>query len=110
MAARAYTSGWDLCGMTHSIAYHLWMRDYRKTFFQDLEKHDIRLQSVQWIKNIMTQKETHPKFSLGTKRSIQDFWNYLGVDFERQEFTRPHQPWKLPKGWETLNDEFRQNK
>jgi hypothetical protein len=102
MAALAFTNGWDLVGMTHSVAYHLWVKDYRKQY---INNDPVRRKSVQRVKDILNGKDKEIK--LGNKRSIQEFWDYLGINFEKIEFTRPHQPWTMPKKWKTLSDSFR---
>jgi [Skp1-protein]-hydroxyproline N-acetylglucosaminyltransferase len=105
MTARAYTNGWDLVGMTHSLAYHLWDRSYRSSH-EVMRDENLRQQSVQWIKDIMLKRITDGKYGLGHKRTVEDFWNYLGIDLEKKIFTRPHKPWHAPKGWIVLEDEY----
>ena len=38
MAARLYTNGWDFFAPTQAVVYHLWSREYRHTFTEDLLK------------------------------------------------------------------------
>jgi hypothetical protein len=104
-SARLYTSGWDLVGMTYSVAYHLWKREYRKLFWE-VDKTAIRDQSIQKVKDILSRNINDPKYGLGFKRTIEDYWNYAGVDWLTKTFTRPKKPWVMPKGWKTLQDEF----
>ena len=68
MAARLLSHGFDLVGPTHSVVYHLWVRDYRKTYWD----HDIitlRNKSIQKVKDIMTGKIKDEKYGMGKIRS-----------------------------------------
>ena len=66
-----------------------------------------RDKSIQKIKDIMTGKTREEKHGMGTVRTFKEYCDYLGIDFDNQKFTRPHQPWKLPKNTFTeLKDEF----
>lgn len=118
MTVRLLSHGFDLVGPTSSVLYHLWIRDYRKTYWE----HDVATQrdrSIEKIKKIMTGK-IDSKYGLGNQRSWTEIQEYLGIDFEKRFFiffffwfeylkrifTRPHQPWKLPKNFRKLIDEF----
>lgn len=105
MGARFYTNGWDLKSPTFSIVYHLWRRDHRKTFWTH-ENVVQREYSVKKVKDILTEKIKDPQFGLGTRRTITDFWNFAGVDFEGKKVTRPSDPWTLPAGFQSTRDEF----
>lgn len=107
MGARYFTYGFDLVGPTHSVVYHLWKREYRKTYWE----HDVlaeRDKSIRKIKDIMTGKLKEDKFGMGKVRSFADYCKYLGVDFEKGTFTRKPSPdmWVLPKDFMELKDEF----
>lgn len=106
MSARAFTHGWDLKGPTHSIVYHLWSRDYRKVYYNEVDNLKKRNQSIKFIKNLLLGKIKDPICTFGTKRTMKEFWNYIGVDFENKTFTRSHRPWKLPKDFKPLQDEY----
>ena len=41
MAARLYTNGWDFFAPTQAVVYHLWTREYRHTFTEDLLKPEV---------------------------------------------------------------------
>lgn len=101
MAARLFTHGFDLVGPCFSVVYHLWDRSYRKTFWE----HEIiteRDKSIQLIKNIMNGVIIDEKYGLGSIRTINEFWDYLGVDFNKKKFTRKRKPWTLPKNFKIL--------
>lgn len=105
MAVRLLSHGFDLMGPTHSVVYHLWKRDYRRTFWD----HDVvsqRDKSIQKVKDIMTGSLIEANYGMGNVRTWQEIQNYLGVDFENRKFIRHHQPWTLPNDFRELNDEF----
>jgi [Skp1-protein]-hydroxyproline N-acetylglucosaminyltransferase len=101
LAARLLSYGFDLLGPTHSVSYHLWKRDYRKTYWE----HDIIAQrdaSIEKIKGIMTGKIVDEKYGMGNVRSWKEIQDYFGIDFEKRTFTRPNKPWKLPDDYREL--------
>jgi len=106
MSARFFTHGWDLKSPTHSLVYHLWKRDHRKTFWNHNDDKK-RQESVQKVKDILNGIIVDPKYGLGTKRSIQDYWNYIGVDFVSKKVLRPSDPWTLPPGFVPIKDAYR---
>ena len=71
-----------------------------------MDKTDIRDKSIAHVKAVMEEKIVDPEYGLGTKRTMDEFWNYLGVNNEKKEFTRPNKPWRKPANWTTLRDEF----
>jgi [Skp1-protein]-hydroxyproline N-acetylglucosaminyltransferase len=93
LTARLWTHGFDIVGPTHSVVYHLWVREYRKTFW-DHNNDQIRKESLQHILNILKEKIKNTKYGLGKVRSISEFWNYVGVNFENKTFIRKKNPWK----------------
>lgn len=106
MGARFFTHGWDLKGPTHSLVYHLWKRDHRKTFWNHNDENK-RQQSVQKIKSILMGSVVDPKYGLGTARNIQEYWKYIGVDFNTKALYRPSDPWTLPPDFQPIKDAFR---
>jgi hypothetical protein len=104
MAARLFSHGYDLYGPVRSIVYHLWKRDYRKTYWS----HDVlteRNRSIKKIKDIMAGK-IHDSYGMGTVRSFAEFCDYLGIDNDNRTFTREKKPWTVPKNYKPINDEF----
>ena len=106
MAVRALSHGWDMVGMTHSVAYHLWVRDYRRVYLNEVDRIKTRNDSIAWIKDVMTGKIKDPLYGMGNIRTWDEIQNYLGIDFKTKTFTRPHKPWRLPKEWKHINDEY----
>jgi [Skp1-protein]-hydroxyproline N-acetylglucosaminyltransferase len=96
MAARLFTHGYDLYGPMRSVVYHLWKRDYRKTYWS----HDVvveRNKSIERIKDIMTGKIVDTKYGMGNVRTWKEFCDYLGIDHDNRSFTREKKPWSAPK-------------
>lgn len=106
MSARFFTHGWDLKGPTHSLVYHLWKREHRKTFWSHNDETK-RVASVKKVKDILTGALTDQRYGLGRVKSIQDYWNYIGVDFNTKKVLRPHDPWTLPSDFTTIKDMYR---
>lgn len=105
LSARLWTHGFDIVSPTHSVVYHYWKREYRKTYWEN-DKDALRRESIQHITDIMNRKKVDPKYGLGEVRSIDQFWDYLGVDFHLKKFTRGKSPWKLPPNYVEFKDTF----
>ena len=83
MASRLYTSGYDMYAPVESICYHLWSRTHRPTdcfAFGDKHKEEWQKQSQNSVLRQLLGQGT----GLGTERSIGDWANLLGVDFEKK--------------------------
>jgi [Skp1-protein]-hydroxyproline N-acetylglucosaminyltransferase len=93
MAIRLYTHGYDLYAPPQNVCYHLWSRDHRNTFQDDLKVSEhtqkeskeascnvihSRLESQEKVRRQLTGECTE---QLGTVRSISSFAQALGVDF-----------------------------
>lgn len=107
MAVRLLSHGYDLYGPTKSVLYHNWKREYRKVFFA-IQNENERDKSIQKIKDIMTGKLEDERHGLGVERSWEGIQDYMGINFEKREFTRPHKPWSPPVDWDQqqIKDEF----
>lgn len=134
MSIRSFTHGWDLRAPRYNILYHLWKRDYRKTF-QANEK--IRLQSIKKIQKIiygdyvsgyikplfinLSEKEIilNNDMEIGNKRSREHYFKYIGIKIENNKNAgaekfqiKPINPnfksyhWKPNSSFTDLNDEF----
>lgn len=110
MTARLFAKGWDLRGPRFSVVYHLWKRGYRKTFWEQdvISKRDESIQKVKDI--IMGVDEPKTKYSLGNKRTVQEFWDYIGLNPHTQESIRPREPWTLPENFRELHDEYNEER
>lgn len=100
IAARLYTNGWSILSPSKNIAYHHYTRADSPKFW-DQDRYDEG--SVKKVKHILKlSEETAPdkrwmleKYGLGSKRSLEDFWNFAGVDWRnktiRKNFCHPDQ-------------------
>ena len=109
MSVRLLSHGYDLRAPRYSVLYHNWNRDYRKKYFS----HEIaqqRIESVEKVKNIISGIETESPYSIGKKRSIEEIWDYFGLNPEKahtpEETTRQREPWILPPNFRELKDEY----
>ena len=69
-----------------SFSYHEWSRGYRANFYAN---ETIRKKGIQWIQDILNEKIQDPVYGLGKIRTIQEYFDYAGVDFKKRIFTRP---------------------
>lgn len=96
MTARLFTHGWDLKGPTFSVVYHLWKRDYRPTYWSQ-DKIDLRDKSIQLVHDHLLGKRNDLIYSsvltIGNERSLEEFWNYVGLDPINKTKIRPSDPW-----------------
>lgn len=105
MTVRMLSHGYDLVGPTHSVLYHNWTRNYRKTFWEH-DKIVLRDLSIAKIKKIMKGEEKDSKYGMGDVRSWEEIQDYLGIHFDSKKFTRPHKPWTVPHNFRVLQDEW----
>ena len=100
MTARLFTHGWDIRGPRYSIAYHLWKRDYRPTYWSQNDNIKERDNSIQLVKDHLLGYrndiifDTH--LTIGNKKTLNELWNYMGLDPIHNTTIRPHDPWTLP--------------
>eukprot|EP00026_Physarum_polycephalum_P004577 Phypoly_transcript_04599.p1 GENE.Phypoly_transcript_04599~~Phypoly_transcript_04599.p1 ORF type:complete len:339 (+),score=34.76 Phypoly_transcript_04599:1063-2079(+) len=100
MGARLWTHGWDFYCPGESIIYHLWTRSYRKTFRETTnperdaleQKSKERVCKIMGMKPLTSPVSTDPeieielsKYGLGEKRSLDDYMNVCGVDFQNRK-------------------------
>lgn len=57
MSARLWTHGWDFFAPGHHIVYHLWSRDYRPTFRELDDVHQLEKRSLRRISFILGMNE-----------------------------------------------------
>ena len=121
MAVRLYTHGYDLFIPCRPIAYHLWDRSYRKTFWELPESAALQSLSLLRIKVLlgMLSPEDVPakamvelsRYGLGDVRTLLQYENYAGVCFRDRRFLRPPHAWQPePTGMRLhTHDEDRQD-
>ncbi len=102
MAARFYTHGWDMYSPMTMLLYTLNDRTYRDTFWEQLykkfevvdaktceERKFIEQQSVERIQSLLRrgtlpQESDNALFGLGTRRSLKQYEEHAGYDFNLQ--------------------------
>jgi [Skp1-protein]-hydroxyproline N-acetylglucosaminyltransferase len=106
MAARLFTSGWDLFHPCINIVYHLSDRSYRPLFWERIHNSGVR-SGVITKKISENRKKLHEiglkrirsllfqfndidfgKYGLGSERSLREFEKYAGVYLSRQKFAK----------------------
>ena len=80
-----------------SVVYHKWNRGYRKTYWE-IEVNERRDRSILYVKRALTG-QAKGKYGLGTKRSIEEYQDYVGLDFRNQKETKPRDNWRPPLAW-----------
>lgn len=88
MTIRLWTHGYDFFCPGVQIAYHLWERSYRPTFWQTMGDKEKALQaeSLEKARRIVENAEQGP-FGVGSVRSVKQYWELCGIDFEKRIVT-----------------------
>ena len=81
-SARLYTSGIDVMTPTEEIAFHYYTREGRP-HFTDTGKTDAST-ALEKIRNIAIYGKHDENYGLGNKRSLQDFYNFAGIDLKQK--------------------------
>lgn len=89
MAVRLFTNGYDLFAPPETVCYHLWERDYRKTFQNDTNAHvDVRRKKEEdrqrSLETVRRQLRGDGR-GLGTVRTVGEFERRLGVTFSNSD-------------------------
>jgi [Skp1-protein]-hydroxyproline N-acetylglucosaminyltransferase len=75
MAARLFTSGWDLYAPPESVVYHLWSRSHRPVVqFNEKAKRESTLRLIKELQSLAYDGD----------RIMKDFWRALKVDVHTQ--------------------------
>ena len=102
MAARLWTSGYDLYHPQKMVVYHMWKRN-RPTFWQLLSEPSVneshqkrqqmekqgyqRIRSVLGIEDPSQTLTVTAPFNLGTTRTLAEYENFIGIRMSKQQFT-----------------------
>jgi hypothetical protein len=100
---RAYTFGWDVFTPTENIVFHEYTRASKpkiwtdNPYYSDMAAFDKAKYYLGIIKDKNSLKDevkvNLDKYGLGTARSLKDFFNYTGIDADKQtvstNFCRP---------------------
>lgn len=98
IAIRAYTSGYDLYSPSVEIAYHIYSRDHRKTFWELHHQKPLEILSrfrlyykLGMIKEVNIPKEYRvilnnvKEYSLGTTRTLEEYEKDTGTNLNEEE-------------------------
>jgi [Skp1-protein]-hydroxyproline N-acetylglucosaminyltransferase len=102
MAVRLFTHGYDMYAPPETVCYHLWSRSHRptQTPAEDPHKLERRRASLAVVQKQLRgeqqqqqqqQQQQHQlgcRYGLGTVRTVAQFAERLGVDFDQQRMTR----------------------
>jgi [Skp1-protein]-hydroxyproline N-acetylglucosaminyltransferase len=100
MSARLWTAGFDFFCLGRVVAYHLWERTHRPTFF-DAKNAELQRASLQRVKDILSGQIVDAEYGLGRARSIGEYWAFCGVNFAEKTFRVPE---NAPKESEFFRD------
>lgn len=100
LSARAFCAGYNVLSPSVNIVYHFYTREKDPKIWTDLTYTDA--EAVTKVKRLlgMTDEQIDPnynieRFGLKTERHLEDFWKYIGADFENQlvhvNFCEDHQ-------------------
>lgn len=82
-AMRLWTRGWNFYAPARPLAWHLWDRSYRPTFWenQDQERRNSGQRNTQRIRDLVRdRKSDDPPNLLGDARSVDDYFKFAGLD------------------------------
>jgi len=90
MTVRLWTSGWDFYHPNRLVIYHLWSRGGRRTYSQDHDDSWWALDRIskERVASILGTGDAYSDlgiFGLGTKRSLQDYEQFSGIDFNHKK-------------------------
>lgn len=97
MSARAYTHGYDVFNPMEDICFHAYTRESEPKYWNEVPKFDDTdaVNKVKWLLGLESSenvpdylKHNACRFGLGKERPIEDFWKYIGADFEKLQVTR----------------------
>lgn len=100
MAIRAYTHGYDLYSPTQTIAYHIYSRDHRKTFWELIHQKPLEILSRFriYVKLGMIRKRNIPKeyrsilidldkYNLGHERTLEEYEKEAKINLREEELS-----------------------
>lgn len=87
----AYTHGWDIYGFAENFVFHHyghgkpnWAKDNAKKVDFTNDKH----KSYKFLEDLLTNPDAKHSYKLGTKRSLQSFWDIIGWQNKGNDFSK----------------------
>ena len=89
LSARAYTSGYDTYGPSENICYHYYTRSddpkiWTDKFYNDEEAHSRIMATMK----LSSGPQDASRYGLGTLRTLEDFYEFAGVDLENKKIIK----------------------
>ncbi len=88
MSARLWTAGYDFFCLGRVVCYHLWERKHRPNFFSLVDK-VVQDRSLERVRDLLSGRIVDERFGLGSVRTVQQYWEHCGVDFDKKTYARP---------------------
>jgi len=88
-AARLWTNGFDILTPTTNISFHYYTRQDERKFWENVRNDSDAVRRVKYLLKLSPQKPLFltkhlDKYGLGTVRPLQDYWNYMGLDYNNR--------------------------
>lgn len=99
LSARAFTNGYDIMVPSQCKIYHEWSRAYRVNFAAN---ETIRQESLKWLRSILDETLFDEKYGIGKIRSLQDYWDYIGVNYKTKTIINKTNPFVPPSSWKSI--------
>ena len=87
---RSFTHGWDIFHIPDMPMFHYWARDTRVSHWDcesDKKRHEnwasLKLNSLARVKIILSGKQSGI-YGIGSKRNIQEYANFCGIDYANE--------------------------
>ena len=94
-SARIWTSGYDIYSPTQNVVYHLYTRSDQPHIWDDKKNYNDS-DAVNKVKMLLKLdgggevpsyvNENIEKYGLGTKRSLEEFYEFAGIDIKEKKF------------------------
>ena len=104
-SARIWTSGYDIYTPTENVIYHLYTRSDQPHIWDDKKTYNNK-HALNKVKMLMTMApdsgveipehvlDNIDKYGLGKERSLQDYFDYAGIDLKNKKVTKQFCPHK----------------
>ena len=104
-SARIWTSGYDIYTPTQIVVYHLYTRDDQPHVWDDKKTYNNK-HALNKVKMLMTMEpesgvvipehvlDSIDKYGLGTDRTLQQYFDYAGIDLKNKKVTKQFCPHK----------------
>lgn len=93
MSVRTFTNGWKIYAPNKIVCRHTWNRQIRKLIWDDFPEEYLKSQNIAWsryrqICGMDDLEIDFGEYGVGTKRTLQEYEEFSGVDFKSQTTKR----------------------